>query len=101
MRFEGYEDDIPDEEQVIEDVLGENPRARELRLMRAALEQRRERIRHELSRTQDERERARNEAKLAELEAQIQALRNEEAITGFVEASVRATLHKPSLDDEE
>ena len=101
MRIEGYDEDIPDEDQVIEEFLGENPRARELRLMRGALEHRRESLQRERSRTQDVRERAKLDAKLAELEKQIDALRNEEAITDFVEASVRVTLHKPALEDEE
>ena len=100
MRFEGYDDDVPDEEQLIDEVLGENPRARELRLMRAALEQRRVSVRREVGRTADVREKAKLEARLVELDKQIEALHNEEAIAGFVEASVRATLNTPMLEEE-
>src|SRR5579871_4780260 len=99
MRFEGYEDEIPDEEAVIDEFLGEHPRARELRQMRAALEQRRKAAQREWERATGERERASLKSKIGELERQIEALRQEEAITTFVEDSVRVTLHKPSAED--
>ena len=73
MRFEGYDDELPDEEEIIDEFLGENPRARELRLMRAALEQRREGLQREQERTQEPRERAQLQAKIAELDRQIDA----------------------------
>lgn len=102
MRYEGYDEEpLPNEDEVIEEVLGENPRARELRLMRAALEQRWANVRREQQRSVEERERAQLGARLKELETQIAALRQEEAITTFVEDSVRVTLHKPSLEDED
>jgi|SRR5579871_3568641 len=101
MRIEGYGDDLPDEEEVIDEFLGENPRARELRLMRAALEQRRAGLRRESERTADPAERAKLASRLKELERQIEALQQEEAITEFVETSVRMTLHKPSREDLE
>lgn len=101
MRMEDYDDDIPDEESTIDAVLGENPRARELRLMIAALEQRRAAFQRESERTNEKGERAKLTAKLAELDTQIQALRDEEAITTFVENSVRVTLHKPDPEDLE
>jgi len=92
----GYEDELPDEEQIIEDVLGENPRARELRLMRAALEQRRDAFLRDREKATDDRERSSLGIKVAELNRQIAALRQEEAITTFVEDSVRVTTRKPS-----
>jgi hypothetical protein len=101
MRFEGYDDELPDEEEVIDEFLGENPRARELRLMRAALEQRREGLLRERERTKEERERAQFQSKIKELDRQIAALKQEESITEFVENSVRVTLHKPALEEEE
>jgi hypothetical protein len=99
----GYEDEdaLPDEEAVIEEFLGENPRARDLRLMRTALEQRAAMFRRERARVTDEKERAGLDTKVAELEKQIAAIRQEEAITTFVEDSVRVTLHRPSLADLE
>ncbi len=99
MRFEGYDDEIPSEEEVIDEFLGDNPRARELRLMRAALEQRLAITRREHDRTADERERSQLQHKVAELHKQIDAIRQEEAITTFVEDSVRLTLHRSAAED--
>lgn len=101
MRFEGYDDELPDEDALIEGVLGENSRSRDLRLMRAALEQRRSLNLRERGRTTDERERSSLQAKLQELDKQIAAVRQEESISGFVEASVRITMHKPEHEERE
>jgi hypothetical protein len=98
MRIEGY-DEIPDEDEVIEEFLGDNPRARELRLMRGALEQRLSMVRRELERAADERERRQLQSRIAELQQQIAAIRQEEAITSFVEDSVRGSLHKAAIED--
>lgn len=92
MQLQGYDDDVLDEEQVIDDVLGENLRARELQLMRHALEHRRGMFHREFERTGDERERHTLHLRLAELDRQIAAIRQEEEITTFVEGSVRVTL---------
>lgn len=89
------------EDQVIDEFLGEKPRARELRLMRMALVERRNAFAHDRDRAKEEQERAKLDHKLAELNRQIAAIREEEAITHFVEDSVRATLHRPSLEDLE
>ncbi len=99
MRFEGYEDDLPDEEAMIDDVLGENPRARELRLLRTALQDREERLRRDLAAAETEGERAVLKARIAEAARQVMVLRDEESITSFVEDSVRVTLHKPSAQE--
>ena len=102
MRPYGYEEEaVPDEEEVIDEVLGENPRARELRLMRTALEQRRIGFQRERDRAKDEEERAKLSARIAEMDRQIEVIRQEEAITTCVEDSVRVTLHKPSPEDLE
>lgn len=102
MRPYGYEEEaVPDEEEVIDEVLGENPRARELRLMRTALKQRRTGFQRERDRAKDEEERAKLSARIAEMDRQIEVIRQEEAITTFVEDSVRVTLHKPSPEDME
>ena len=98
----GYEDEIaPNEDEVIDEVLGENPRARELRLMRTALEQRRAAFQRDRDQASDPQEQARLDARIAEMDKQIDVLRREEAITTFVEDSVRVTLHKPSPEDLE
>ncbi len=99
MRFEGYDDDVPDEETVLDEFLGENPRARDLRLMRSALEQRRAMFTRDKARGRDEREQAAMSVKIAELDKQIAALRQEEEITSFVESSVRVTLQSVPLSD--
>lgn len=99
--YDYEETGLPDTEQVIEEALGENPRARELHLMRRALEQRLALFRRERESAADERERATLNTKINELNKQIAALRQEEAISQFVEDSVRVTLHKPSLGDLE
>ncbi len=93
-------DDLPDEEQVVDDVMGENPRARDLRLMRAALEQRRDHFRREQTRLDAANpEQAKLKTKLAELERQIAAIHQEEAISAFVESSVRVTLNNADAQD--
>ena len=98
MRFEGYDDELPDEEEVIDEFLGDNPRARELRLMRAALEQRLASMQRDYDRAANEHARSLLQPKLAELRKQIAAIHQEEAITSFVEGSVRVTLNRVVLD---
>lgn len=86
-------------EQAIEEVLQGKPRARELEMMISALEIRRDTFRRERDSTDDLDNRREWEARLQETESQIATLREELAITEFVENSVRVTLNKPSLDD--
>lgn len=95
-----HDDEPVNEEEVIDDVLGDNPRASQLRLMRAALEERRAAFRIDASRAGDDAEAARLRKKIKELDRQIAALRQEEGITEFVETSVRVTLIKASIDEE-
>jgi hypothetical protein len=95
------EGDRLNEDDVIDDVLGENPRASQLRLMRAALEERQSALRADLERASEEAERTRLRSKIRVLNRQIEALRQEEGITEFVETSVRVTLGKAALEDEE
>lgn len=103
MHGYGYDDsgnEMPNEDEVIEQALGENPRAVELHQMRSALEQRRAAYARERDTAKDDKERAGLNARLAELDKQIAALRREEAISSFVENSVRFAMHKPALDDD-
>lgn len=106
MRLEdlSYDDDLPDEDSAIESVLGENPRAKELQLMISALEQRRSAALREAEKSISAGERFKLEARLAEMTIQLKVLREEEAITSFVENSVRVTINRPSspsLDEDE
>ena len=101
MRSEGYDEDVLDDEGIIDDFMGENARARDLRLMCAALTERRDDMRSQLAKTTDERQRSRLKAKIAEMGGQIAVLRQEESVTQFVENSVRVTLRKSILDEEQ
>ena len=99
MKIEGYDEELPDEDAVIDEVLGANPRARELYQMRAALEHRLAGMRRERERASEPRAQADLDGRIGEIRKQIAVIRQEEAITGFVEGSVRATLHRASPDD--
>ena len=100
MQRSGQEEPVlSEEEQAIAEVLGDNPRAQELQEMRIALEQRREGMRRERQRATEKSEQIRHQAKIHELDKQIDALRQEEGITQFVESSVRVTLHQSSRDE--
>ena len=99
QKFGTEEPPVSLEEQAIAEVLGDNPRAQELHAMRLALEQRREGMRRERERAPDKGEQTRLHAKIQELNKQIEALRQEEGITQFVENSVRVTLHQASGDE--
>ena len=101
MNIYDGDSEIGNEEQVIDAFLGEKPRARDLRLMRNALEQLRDAFRRDRDRATDDSARAGLAAKIKELNTQIDAIHQEEAITTFVEDSVRVALHKPSLAELE
>ena len=88
------------DDDVISDVLGENPRASQLRLMRLTLEHRRDAFQKELVLSKNTIEQARLRGKLKALTRQIEVLLQEEGITKFVETSVRVTLSKAAVDDE-
>lgn len=78
------------EEQAVRDFLGDRPGADELTEWRSTLEARLQKLEAERDKggTPD----ARLVQKIAQLRKQIAALRQEEAITLFVEDSVRVTL---------
>jgi hypothetical protein len=79
------------EQDVIRDFLGDRPEAAQLRDWRETLERRLHAMEAELSTLSPEK-RAALESRLPPLRKQIAALREEEAVTTFVEDSVRATL---------
>ena len=84
------------EDVVIEDFLEEQPRASQWREMRETLQVRLNDALHTRDISAPEsRERAAAEKKVRELKAQVAALHTEEAITQFVEDSVRASLSRP------
>jgi len=92
-------------ERAVDEFLGGGPRAEEWRRMRAALENRLA----DLLATQDSLSagdpgKARLAKRIAEATAQVEALREEEAVSRFVEDSVRATVVLPrpfEVDDDE
>lgn len=77
-------------DDAVREFLGGAAPASELRLWREALEQRLTRLRAEAARDPQSREALR--LKIEHLEKQVHALREEEAITDFVEESVRAAV---------
>lgn len=91
-----------DEEAVIDEFLGDKPRASRLKSLRLTLEQRRRMLQNERDSAKDTHIEAQMNAKITELNKQISALHEEESITEFVEQSVRVTLHKtPGAEVEE
>ncbi len=90
------------EEDVIRDFLGERPEAAQLRDWRETLEYRLRALEGELEKAAPEKRPA-IESRLQPLRKQIAALREEEAVTTFVEDSVRATLQMGAVSgtDEE
>ena len=93
-------DEQPSEAAVIDEALGDNPRASQLRLMRAALEERRNGLRKEQEPLANDSDRSKLQARIKTLNKQIEALRQEEGVSEFVETSVRLTLSKASLDED-
>ncbi len=84
------------DEQAVQQFLGDRPGADQLREWRATLE-------HRLQALERERERAADralDAKIAQLKKQIAALGEEAAITEFVEDSVRVTLRMGTAAEE-
>jgi len=96
------EDGFVHEDDLIDEALGENPRASEFRLLRVALEERRDALVKELAGVTVAEERVRFEKRLKTLNQQIEALRQEEGVSQFVETSVRVAVSRgPSTRDEE
>ena len=89
-------------EQAIEEALDGRPRAAALTELTEALRDRRDRLRSELRAT-DDADRCKDlRAKLRETDRQLDALQEEQAITEFVEMSVKAAVLRatPSPDPE-
>ena len=87
-------------EQAIEEFLEDKPRASALVEMIAALEDRRATFLRERDAATDEAQKREWDARLREVEKQIEVLREERAVTEFVENSIRATVNRPRYDIE-
>lgn len=74
----------------VREFMGDNASATELREMREALEDRLRRLRTEIDAHPEAREELRRKAE--QVERQIRVLAEEEAVSGFVEESVRASV---------
>ena len=90
-------------DEAIDEALGENSRAAELAELIAALEVRRDTFGRELRTASTEAQREKWKSRIQEVDKQIEVLRGEQAISGFVESSVRAsaTRPRPVVDLEE
>ncbi len=88
-----HDEQVWDEEQIVDEFMGGNTRARELRMMRAALEHRHEMVQRDFERAKTDAEQLPLRSKLRELTRQIAALKQEESISEFVETSVKVTLY--------
>lgn len=88
-----------DTEQVIDDFFEGSPRADELRRMRDALSDRLRALRRQRAESGDDAPRL--TAQIAAMERQIEALKTEEAVSQFVEDSIKVTLAKAEPEEEE
>jgi predicted nucleic acid-binding Zn-ribbon protein len=86
------------DEQVVQQFLGDRPAAEQLREWRSTLQQRLKAMKAERERLKDAPSGL--DAKIAQLKKQIAALGEEEAITEFVEDSVRVTMRMGATTDE-
>ena len=81
-------------DEVIDEVLEGRPRAIELAEMIAALEVRREAFQRELANASEDKKRE-WQSRIKEVDGQIATLQQEQAITGFVENSIRVSVNRP------
>jgi hypothetical protein len=94
----------PDE--IIEDFMGPNTRAAELREMQASLKERLAALKAERAQESKAENIAGLDRRIAHLKDQIAVLTQEEIVSQFVEDSIRATLARPAtrrlgLNDED
>jgi hypothetical protein len=92
-----------DLEQAIDEALDGRPRAAALVEMAEALQDRRDRLRTELRGATDDARAKELRTKLRDTERQLEVLREEHAITEFVEMSVKAAVLRaaPSPDQQQ
>ena len=82
-------------DEAIDEALGENLRAQELEEMIRALEIRRDTFAREHRTAANDDSRKSWQARIQEIDKQIEVLKREQAISGFVERSVRASASRP------
>ncbi len=91
-----------DEDRVIEEFLGDTPRASQWRALRQSLGERLGGLRQtrasEAQTGSDEERLARLDKEIAALERQVAALQTEEVVAEFVESSLHVTLARSALD---
>ena len=91
-----------DTDQIVEEFLGDTPRAAEWRALRQALVDRRRGLRGQRETETDVAARAALDAQIAGLSRQIATLETEEVVARFVEDSVRASLARaPRLGEDD
>lgn len=91
-----------DTDQLLEEFLGDTPRAAEWRSLRQALKDRRRGLRGQRENESDPAVQAALAAQIAGLTRQIGTLETEEVVARFVEDSVRASLARsPHLEEED
>jgi hypothetical protein len=92
---------MDDTQEAIDQILEGNPRASELAVMIAALKVRRDTFQRERDAAATPIARKEWAQRMREVDKQIEVLRQELAITEFVEKSVRVTVNRPRLDIDE
>lgn len=94
-----------DTERVIQDFLGDNPRATQWRALRRALAERLTALRHQRREAAEAGEPASRlqalDSQVAALARQVAALETEEAVSQFVEDSIKVALARSAPEDEE
>lgn len=86
-------------QEALSGALGDDPRADDLRLMRQALVERRQRLLHDLDTAESDPEREKLRRALHTLDEQIAVLGEEAEITSFVEDAVRVGLEMRRLNE--
>lgn len=88
-----------EEEAAVKEALGDNPRAQELRDLRLVLEQRLQTLLLDYRNSVDADEKRALQSQITELKRQIRVLKQEEAISEFVERSVRVSARRAALEE--
>jgi hypothetical protein len=90
-----------EDEEILESFFGENTRARELRELKETLQTKLRIVTAERDAMPElDGGRAMLERKIRELKEQVSVLAEEEAVSTFVEDSVRATLYRPNTGSD-
>ncbi|MGC4047035.1 MAG: hypothetical protein QM758_24840 [Armatimonas sp.] len=91
-----------EDEEIVDSFFGENTRASELRELKETLQTRLRIVTAEYDALPElDGGRTTLERKMRELKEQVSVLAEEEAVSSFVEDSVRATLYRPETEGED